>query len=460
MPQNGAFSGNLMWYVEFPAHLNCQLTTGLQALTARGYWASTFPEGDGVAFRKDPEDATQSLMDLRACLPFLDIDLALTGDALIAQKHTIIANEHVLCTCLTPVDNLRLLAPVESGTTRIHSPVDGGEVSLNDHPWGMVLCDEPGADVMEGWTPFLTNSAGDARLLGYPLIERQTRIPARLLLDAAQSVRGAEKLIAYVAEDADSVLDPLRVAFCDWSRLEFLPNKAGWIGEFAHVYVQPQTDRYQSRSYAGKPSALRVSNNWLGLELDENGQWELAPYVAFIDGARTDDLGMAAKSALRSAGRAFYLVDPEAAFLHLVYAIDGLCEPGKLTGFRHRVWIIACTNPSDAAHFKLLYSTYDRSYAVRNQLVHRGATFASIGEEPVVHLQTMTSILVRILRECLVNGELRREEHVDLIISRLGRPDFDQAVIELIATGNVKDTKTLLQGDKVFKKVEADHRTS
>jgi hypothetical protein len=457
--QRGDVSGNLMWYIEFPHDLKSALSQGLAALRAKGYWASAFPEGDGITFRKDPEDAVQALTDFRACLPFLEIEAAKEGSALTAQKAAIVGAELIDCICLTPIEGLRLLGPVADGNTRIHPPVDGEEVPLSGHPWGATLCDEMGADITPGWHPSLKKTGGTTKLLGYPLIERKLKIPASLLLEAAQSVRGQEKLVAFVIEDADSAVDPIRLAFCNWHRLEYLPNKAGWVGEFAEVYIEPQTRRYKPNNYGGKPSVLRVSNNWLGLEVGEEASIELAPYSDVIDGARTDEMALAMKSAIRSAGRAFYLVDPEAAFLHMVYAIDGLCNPGGLKGIRQRFWICASTVAADEVDFKALYARYNRSYEVRNDLVHAGKTFAALGEDPVMHLQAMMDVLVRILEQCVILGEATREEFVGHVIKQLQRPEIDQAQRDILQAANITNIKTLLQANKMFAAIKANRST-
>lgn len=47
---------------------------GLAAFRARGYWASCFPEGDGITFRPlNGQDATTELDDIRACWPGWEI---------------------------------------------------------------------------------------------------------------------------------------------------------------------------------------------------------------------------------------------------------------------------------------------------------------------------------------------------------------------------------------------------
>lgn len=88
----GLHTGNLRWCGKFagrqgvfpPTHpaaprspvfqpglgSQCGNSPALQAFRARGYWASCFPEGDGITFQPlSGQDEEQCLADVRACWP-------------------------------------------------------------------------------------------------------------------------------------------------------------------------------------------------------------------------------------------------------------------------------------------------------------------------------------------------------------------------------------------------------
>jgi hypothetical protein len=49
----------------------------IEAFRARGYWASCFPEGDGITWKPERgQDAAQCLADIRECFPSLDAEWA------------------------------------------------------------------------------------------------------------------------------------------------------------------------------------------------------------------------------------------------------------------------------------------------------------------------------------------------------------------------------------------------
>jgi hypothetical protein len=52
-------------------------STGIEAFRARGYWASCFPEGDGITWKPERgQDDAQCLIDIRDCFPNLDASWA------------------------------------------------------------------------------------------------------------------------------------------------------------------------------------------------------------------------------------------------------------------------------------------------------------------------------------------------------------------------------------------------
>ena len=396
---SGDYMGNLLWPGGLPAEQHEALPAAISAISAQGYWASPFPEGDGVTFQRNntPYDPDVALADFRAAFAFLDLDVLDPGEGQARALARLAGDRKISCTCLVPVEGLRLEAPFDLGETRFHAPVDGEENRLADHAW-RDLCDVPGADVDPNWTPG-ARAGGTTELLGRPLIERKIEVPLSAFYEADASFDSQSPLLRLVMEEADHALDPVRFDLCHYRRLHYLPAKAGWIGETGFAYVMPEGRAPKARYLQGKPYVLRVSNTWLGLEVDGGGlSW--APPLAdmIVDNQAGDEITLALKAALRALNRAFYLVELEASFLHLVYAIDALCEPGGLRGDRHRLWISAFGSGGDAARFATLLAEFDRHYGVRNRIVHEGATFTGLGLVGEEQCQFM----VGVLRACIL----------------------------------------------------------
>src|SRR3546814_3434979 len=119
-----------------------------------GYWANPFPEGDGVPFERlggtyDPDAA---LADFQAAFGFLDLEILDPREGQARALARLAADRAVACTCLVPVEGLRLEAHFKLGETRFLAPVDGEENRLADHARREVF-DVPMADGDPDWAP-------------------------------------------------------------------------------------------------------------------------------------------------------------------------------------------------------------------------------------------------------------------------------------------------------------------
>ena len=207
---------------------------------------------------------------------------------------------------------------------------------------------------------------------------------------------------------------------------------------------------------------MRVSNNWLGLEVGSEASNDItAALAAFVDGQRTDEIGLDIKAALRAFGKAFYLVDLEAAFLHLVYAVDALCRTGdlKLRAGHQRVWVCACASGANTTRFAELLKKFGSSYEVRNSLVHEGKSFVEMGENGSESAQFMQRMLGLTIDDLIRTGIKTHRKLVDTVLGRLRLPDFEEIMAAHFADeGKANGPKLPIDDDKVFKRV-IEHRT-
>ena len=275
-----------------------------------------------------------------------------------------------------------------------------------------------------GWAP--DGRAPDAtKLLAYALIERTIEVPLSALHEASASHDGQSILLRLLMEDADQALDLLRFDLCRFSRLHYLPAKPGWLGEFALAWVEPEGPGSRARLLAGKPYVLRVSNTWLGLEVDAGFHaMGIALAEIITDNTDEDEVTLALKGALRAWNRSLYLVELEASFLHLIYAVDALCAPGQLKGTRHRLWITAYASRGSAEDFGERFDEFSRHYEIRNQIVHEGASFASLGLEGEAHCDFMLGILRACLMTFVREGFASFEEASQFAFARLVSADL------------------------------------
>lgn len=448
--------GNILWPLRPSVDELEQLENARDSIVAKGYWVSFFLEGDGMAFSKDTYQPELGLADFRTYFDFVDFHEA-TGSGIGAALGALVPDATIVATCLVPVTSLRLLDTFTIGKTTFHTPVDGSEIRLADHSWGMELCDEMGAEMRPDWQPesdlHCDTTAG---LLAYPLIERVVNIPAKLLYEARDSMSGIARLLNFIIHDADRALDLLRWAFCSYKKLEYLPNRAGWKDGFAYAYVLPSFGT-KAGLYCAKPHVLRVENNWLGLEVDFNpDDDDIRALAKIVDGTITDPIAKDVKSALRAFGQAFYLVDPEASFLSIVYAIDALCDVGNLTGPRQRAWVVAAATKGNAQEFEKLLSQYRSLYEIRNEIVHGGETFASLGVDSSSSCQQMMTILCMIILNVVRSQFSSRSNYVDQVLARLQQSDHES----ILRASYPKAIRYPISLDENFSKVISNRSTS
>ncbi|MEQ9245475.1 MAG: hypothetical protein RLO21_05745, partial [Nitratireductor sp.] len=407
-----------------------------------------YPEGDGVTFNRSDDEAYDpgtSLADFRACFPFLDLSALDKNEGLSAALARLAHGRTIQCRYLVPVEGLRLDEPLHLGKTRFHAQVNGDDVRLTDHAW-CELCDVPGADVDPNWAPCDTAS-GTTELLAHPLIERTIIVPLDALYEATGSFHGESRLLRLLIEDADHALDPVRFTLCHFRRLQYLPAKPGWLGDTALAYVIPESRAVEARLIQGKPYVLRVSSTWLGLELDRGAITGLAEVLAdVVDSDAGDAITLALKGALRAWNRSFYLVELEASFLQLVYAIDALCEPDKLRGDAHRIWIMAFASGGNAQRFDTLLTAFDTHYCVRNRIVHEGESFASLGVVGEEQCQFILDLLTSCIGTFLDRGFTSRREAAEFAYDML----TSAAVTPRLAAIRSKHFKLPLADDKGF----------
>ncbi len=404
---NGDYMGNLRWTGEIPEDLKKNIEISLEKLRSLGYWASLFPEGDGITFNVfdgGEYDPNQALCDFRECFSFMEIVVKQEGKTISEMLASIAGSREVVCRYLVPISGMSLLDNLTLGDTKLHRPVDGDEVTVATHAWGMDLSDEPGAEVNHRWVPS-SRSTGTSLFLRFPLIERMVKVEEALLYEAAASVRGQEKLLCRILHDAELALAPIRFVYCNYRRLEYLSNKAGWIGEFAHAYLMPKVLAFPAKHITAKPTVLRVENNWLGLEVgNEVNSKDIIELISLVDLVYLGEVADNLRAGLRALNNAFYLVDLEAAFLSIIYATDAVVNVGNRKGEQHRDWVCAAASWGNAHLWGQIRVEFSRLYTIRNGFVHKGESFSSLNEDAKKSCDFMLRVLALSIKNILTSG--------------------------------------------------------
>ena len=265
--------------------------------------------------------------------------------------------------------------------------------------------------------------------------------------------------MAFIIADADRALDILRWGYCHFGRLHFLPNKAGWVGEFAYAYVETSFGPNDHDLIGVKPHVLRVENNWLGLEADIVSYEDVAALVDVIDGKFDSDLADDLSAALRTIGQAYYFPDLEAAFLSMIYAIDAVAGVGRLRGTHQRLWVAAVASEGRVKRFTHLLSDFDNIYSVRNKLVHSGATFGTLELDQASLNSKAEMILKSCIEDIYRGGYKTRSDFVAGMISRITSPEYEAEVGQWLSGVSNPGISVPIADDKTFKKVISQQTT-
>jgi hypothetical protein len=412
-------SGNLYWRYDAQAIIDELWPTASALLEKHGYWISRFPQGDGAAFTRQPYDPAEALVHFQRAFPGTRFTLGRPDEVgrNLARLHD---GAMVHCTILVPVEHLLLWQKIALQEFTIYPAVNGDTMTLAEHPWGMELCDIPGADADPQWYPDpeigLDRRAG---LLRYPLIELRIDVPVSLIHLAGCSVIEAKPLTDYVLEVADRCLDLIRVNFCHHRRLEYTPGRAGRVADGTSVfYLMPEHPALQPHLHQNVTDVLSVRNNWLELEIDSFSPSDIDRAAARIIMGRDDRANQGViRHALRSLGTSLYLVLPEACFLQLIYALDAVAAV-DVRAEKHRRYIAALTcnwDDDDPAasreRFQKRLAEFSDLYNVRNRIVHSGGTFATLQRDGTQATATVFRF-VMLCCERLLSWNLRSNEEV------------------------------------------------
>jgi len=391
--QNGHASANLIWGTPLHADLAARVPDGCHALRALGYFASPFPEGDGVAFSHPEYSPGSALIHVRAHFSWLDI----TDRQL--PRHDLYGDEVVQCKALVPVERLHLTVSIDAKPYRF-IPAIGQDESGIPHPWHDYLS---GADADSIYSARETAKRSgqlgilrDDFLLTYPIVEISIDISYRELFAAEEYADGASPLLRRCSEYADRGVDLLRLEQCSYQQLERLPGIAGQLLDGFHAaYVVPSTGPFKPKLYCHLATAFQVSPNWLGLDVDREVNDSTITLAPIVHGPARDEMSQRVRGAIRAVGQAFYILTPEARFLSLVFALDGLCDPKKTwTGLAHHSYIAAVGSDGDSARFEKWLLIFDAAYAnIRNPIVHCGRSFIELGADPAEVSDQMTFLI-------------------------------------------------------------------
>ena len=356
-PRNKNY-GNLLWRKEELQGNEADLSLSLQGLRKLGYWASAYPEGDGVTFAtKNKQDQEQIMNDFVQSFSWLTIEKGnLTDSNLVLAELEDMANEKTDVECI-------VIVPLE----RVHF-----EATFEIGPFKFVC-----AEVFQ--------SLGDERLADFAgaYIQFNTKLEYADLLRGGASIKGDDLIINKCLSIAEHVMDVIRLEYSSFSKPEFTPNPVGQLetGFYAVEIIPTGGSHLKNLNLGGISRPMSASNNWLGPEIDDVAFHSKNYLIEILEG-RDDELALTVKSALRGCRQSFYCLGDESRFLNLVFTLDGLTHAGGWTGWKQRTYIAAVVSGGQIDYFARVLKRYEELYDVRNALVHKGKDFYEMGLSP------------------------------------------------------------------------------
>ncbi len=356
LPPYDHYSGNLLWHKPEASQRGAQLAEGLERLRLLGYWASPFPEDDGLTFRwlHGEKSRKELLNDFQKCFGAWTIELSSSKDG-NAELAELSADDTVLCcTVIVPIEKVHLESTKE--------------ISRNFH----LRCSSE-------FDVYL-----DTRLSDHegPYLQFDADLRQKDLLLLRRRIEHDNIVISHCLGLAEGAMDLVRFQFSSFVRPEFTPNPAGQLadGTYAVEIVPPSQTHLKPMILRGIVRPMGASNNWLGPEVDTVLSPGCGRLAEIVEG-REDPVSSNVKTALRYCRQAFYTLGEESRFLSLIFALDCLLSPPHgLQAWRHRVYVAAIISNGRESAFEDILEQYDELYTdVRNALVHRGKDFYELG---------------------------------------------------------------------------------
>jgi hypothetical protein len=365
---NGNYSGNLLWRKAELHGKESQLALSVKRLSELEYWASSFPEGDGVTFNDKGagRPAQQILDEFREAFPWLDVSMGTHGSSNqeLADLESEASEANKLdCIVIVPIAKVHFEIFFELGPFRFVCNKE-----LDDEPHER-LADWEGS-----------------------YLQFETQLEYTDLLRLNRHVSDNDVVILKCLTLAEQAMDVVRFEFSSFDLPHFTPNPAGQLddGTYAVEIIPLGQTHLKPVNLRGISRPMSASNNWLGPEIDDH-DFPAREYLMKVLDGQSDVLALSVKSMLRSCRQAFYTLGDGSRFLTLVFALDGLVHPAKnWTGWKHRTYIAALISHGDVKRFHAVLVRYDELYSdVRNALVHHGKDFFELAQDSAVCCQDL-----------------------------------------------------------------------
>jgi len=420
LPPRINHSGNLVWRREDYLDKESEISLSLAEVRKLGYWASAFPEGDGVVF-SPPSSTTNKtnqdmLDDFRKCFSWINIEPAKTLDSNseIADLET--EDRTLNCAVIVPLERIFIQTTLSLGKFTYFCRRE--------------FDPEPYERLSE---------------LEFEYVQINCNLNYRDLLRLDQTRDHNDYVINKCLSLAEHALDVVRYSHSSFKNKTFTPNPAGQRDDgFYDVEIVPlESTHLKPIRLSGISKPLSVSNNWLGPQVD-NLSYPGIHYLASIYNEEiTNEISSSVIACLRSCRQSFYSIGNESQFLNLIFTLDGLADPDKKwSGWKHRSYIAALLCEKSPNKFHSILEEYDRLYTeVRNKLVHDGKDFYEIADDPDEASETIFNYIktiIKLIADNEFSNKSELKQHAETLLNEQIYKDKCHEVVQRVSIARGK----------------------
>lgn len=119
IPPYENYTGNVLWRKEDFINKVDDISTSLKKLRDMGYWASAYPEGDGITFKYTKDSYQKSsieiLEDFSICFEWVEIELAKSRSSNLELAELEGKNKNMECIVIVPIEKIFIQETIEIG---------------------------------------------------------------------------------------------------------------------------------------------------------------------------------------------------------------------------------------------------------------------------------------------------------------------------------------------------------
>ena len=419
LPPRDNYSGNLLWNKEAFSDKSQEISLSINKLRDMGYWASVFPEGDGVTFNFYDGTKTSEEMfdDFRLSFNWIEIERANSLDSNTELAELESDERTIQCIVIVPLEKIYIQETITLGKYKFFCRRE-----LDPEPY------ERFADFDCEYVQF------------------EEELNYKDLLRLNKTFDHNDYVINKCLSIAEHALDLVRYSHSSFKIREFTPNPAGQMSDgFFSVNIIPLGQTHlKPFELSGISRPISVSNNWLGPQVD--GFY--APAINYLSFIYSEDvnneIANSVVSALRSCRQSFYSIGTESQFLNLVFTLDGLTDP-EWSGWKHRTYIAALLSQGCPEAFEEKLEIYDMLYTdVRNKLVHEGKDFYQFDVDPDESCETIFSYIKDVIDLIARETFNSKSEMKDYATDLLRKPEYISkytSVVNVVSAARGKNPK-------------------